>query len=96
MGAVSSEVKIRNILGLHARPSAIFVQTASKFDAEITIQNNNNELVNGKSILGLLMLAAGHGSTLKIYATGPDAHKAVNSLVTLVENDPEFNEVDNT
>jgi phosphocarrier protein len=96
MEAVSSEVKIRNVLGLHARPSAIFVQTASKFDAEITIQNSNNELVNGKSILGLLMLAAGHGSILKISAIGHDAHKAINTLVTLVENDPEFNEVDKT
>ena len=94
MEAVSSEVKIRNVLGLHARPSAIFVQTASRFEAEITIQNSSNELVNGKSILGLLMLAAGHGSILKISAIGPDAHNAVNSLVELIENDPEFNEVD--
>lgn len=94
MEAVSSEVKIKNTLGLHARPSAIFVQAASMFEAEITIQNSSNELVNGKSILGLLMLAAGHGSTLKISATGPDAHKAVASLVTLIESDPEFNEVD--
>ena len=96
MEAVSSLVKIKNNLGLHARPSAIFVQTASKFDAEITIQNCNEESVNGKSILGLLMLAAGHGSTLKISATGPDAHKAVSTLVTLVESDPEFNEVSKT
>lgn len=96
MEAISSEVKIRNVLGLHARPSAIFVQTASRFESEITIHNNSNEPVNGKSILGLLMLAAGYGSTLKISAIGPDADKAINSLVTLVESDPEFNEVDKT
>lgn len=104
MKAASSEVKIKNVLGLHARPSAIFVQTASKFESEITIQittikngsNESNEPVNGKSILGLLMLAAGHKSTLKISAAGPDAHNAVNTLVDLVENDPDFNEVDKT
>ena len=96
MEAVSSDVKIKNTLGLHARPSAIFVQTASRFESEITIQNGSNELVNGKSILGLLMLAAGYGSTLKISAIGPDAHKAVSTLIALVESDPEFNEVDKT
>lgn len=92
MDKISSEAKIKNNLGLHARPSAVFVQAASKFDADITIEKNG-DIVNGKSILGLLMLAAGHGSIIKISASGTDAHFAVATLVKLVEEDSEFNEI---
>ncbi len=92
MDRITSEAKIKNNLGLHARPSAVFVQTASKFDADITIERNG-DTVNGKSILGLLMLAAGQGSIIRITASGSDADFAVRSLVKLVEEDPEFNEI---
>lgn len=92
MNRISSEAKIKNNLGLHARPSAVFVQIASKFEADITIESNG-DIVNGKSILGLLMLAAGHGSVIKISALGSDADFAVATLVKLVEEDPEFNEI---
>jgi len=91
--AYSVEVKIKNCLGLHARPSAVFVQTASKFKSDICIEKNG-DIVNGKSILGLLMLAAGQGSIIKISASGADdAQSAVSALVKLVEQDCEFNEI---
>ncbi len=86
----TKEVKIKNSLGLHARPCAIFVKTASQFTSEIILEKNNEE-VNGKSILGLLMLAAGQGSTLKITARGEDADAALKTLANLVEEDYEFN-----
>ena len=93
METYSREVKIRNPLGLHARPSAVFVQAASKFKSNITIERNGDK-VNGKSILGLLMLAAGCGSILKISASGSDdAQYAVSSLIKLVEENTEFNEI---
>lgn len=92
MDIITSEVKIKNSLGLHARPSAVFVQAASKFQADITIEKNG-DIVNGKSILGLLMLAAGNGSVIKISASGVDAQCAVDFLVKLIEQDTEFNEI---
>jgi len=91
--AYSVEVKIKNCLGLHARPSAVFVQAASRFKSNITIERNGDS-VNGKSILGLLMLAAGQGSIIRISASGAeDAQSAVSALVKLVEEDNDFNEV---
>lgn len=75
---------IRNSLGIHARPAAMFVQTASRFKAKITIERDGIE-VNGKSIMGVLMLAAEKGARLKLRADGADAEEALHALADLVE-----------
>lgn len=79
------EVKIVNKKGLHARASAKFVQMAEQFDAAITV-TRNNETVGGTSIMGLMMLAAAPGSTIKIAASGKDAQAAMDTLCALVAN----------
>lgn len=80
----SGTVTVRNELGLHARPAALFVQLASRFASHITLSKNGVE-VNGKSIMGVMMLAAERGSTLEIRADGTDEQRAVAELVALVE-----------
>ena len=80
---LSKEVTVSNKLGIHARPAAQFVKTASQFEAEIRVEKDGEE-INGKSIMGLMMLAAGHGSVLKLIAEGPDAEEALQSLEDLV------------
>ena len=77
-------VQIRNKYGLHARPAAEFVKTASRFQAEIWVRKQDLE-VNGKSIMGMMMLAAECGSEITIRAAGNDAEPAVRELVGLVE-----------
>lgn len=74
---------IRNRLGLHARPAAEFVKLAGRYDAEIWVDKDGLE-VNGKSIMGVMMLAAEAGSSIRIRAVGPDAGVAVDRLVDLV------------
>jgi phosphocarrier protein len=81
---VSCEVILKNKLGLHARPAALFVRTASKFPCHITVEKDGEE-VNGKSIMGLMMLAAGMGSVLKVTASGDLAKEAVEEIEKLVE-----------
>jgi phosphocarrier protein len=75
---------VRNELGVHARPAALFVQLASRFSSEIVLGQNGVE-VNGKSIMGVMMLAAERGSTLEIRAEGADEERAVTELAALVE-----------
>ena len=75
--------QIVNRLGLHARPAAEFVKMAGRFTAEITVEKDGLK-VNGKSIMGVLMLAAERGSELRIRAAGDDASDAVVALVDLV------------
>ena len=77
------EVVICNKLGLHARAAARFVQTASQFESRIVVERNG-EQVNGKSIMGILMLAAARGTRLKIRAEGSDAEQALECLAQLV------------
>jgi phosphocarrier protein len=79
----SKELTIVNRLGLHARPSAKFVKTASKFRSEIWVEKDG-ERVNGKSIMGLMMLAAGLGSKLQILCEGPDAEEALFEIEALI------------
>ena len=79
----SRELTISNKLGIHARPAAQFVKTASKFEADIRVEKDGEE-VNGKSIMGLMMLAAGHGSVIKIIVEGSDAQDAMKALEDLV------------
>ncbi len=78
-------VKIENRYGLHARPAAEFVKLSSRFSAKVTVEKDGLE-VNGKSIMGVMMLAAECGSSLRITAIGDDADEAVDALAGLVEN----------
>jgi len=80
---VEKEVPIVNRLGLHARPAAMFVRIASRHRSEIWVSKEGEE-VNGKSIMGLMMLAAGQGSKLRIRCEGPDAEKAMEELEQLI------------
>jgi len=77
------EVEIVNRAGMHARPAAAFVQAAGMFVSHITVEKDGLE-VNGKSIMGVLMLAAEQGSTLRLSAQGDDADAAVDALAALV------------
>jgi phosphocarrier protein len=77
------EVPIINRLGLHARPAAMFVRIASRYRCEVWVAKEGEE-VNGKSIMGLMMLAAGQGSKLRLRCEGPDAEKALAELEELI------------
>jgi len=83
------EIPIVNRLGLHARPAAMFVRIASKFRCEVWVAKEGEE-VNGKSIMGLMMLAAGQGSKLMIRCEGPDADQAISEIEELIKS--RFNE----
>ena len=76
---------IRNRLGLHARAAALLVKTANRFASEITLEKDGLE-VNGKSIMGILMLAASKGSRITLKAEGKDSAEAIRALGELVEN----------
>lgn len=79
----SKDLVIENRNGLHARPAALFVKTASRFQAEVWVEKDE-ERVNGKSIMGLMMLAAGKGSVLKVTAEGEDAGTVIAELDALI------------
>jgi phosphocarrier protein len=79
----TKELVIVNRLGLHARPSAMFVKTASRFKCEVWVEKDG-ERVNGKSIMGLMMLAAGQGSKLLVTCEGPDGDKALAEIEEII------------
>ena len=81
---IEKELTVVNRLGLHARPAAMFVRIASRHRAEIWVAKEGEE-INGKSIMGLMMLAAGQGSKLRIRCDGPDADKAMEELEELIK-----------
>ena len=83
MNQASRTVQIVNRAGLHARPAAELVKLAGQFDSEVWLNKDGMD-VNGKSILGVLMLAAEHGSDLTIRCEGPDAEEAAESLAGLI------------
>jgi phosphocarrier protein HPr len=80
---LSREITIVNKLGLHARAAAKFVNLASAFESEINLSRNGQQ-VNGKSIMGVMMLAAAKGTTLELSADGSDAEEALQQLEALV------------
>ena len=82
--SASRTVEIVNQRGLHARASAKFVKLAARFDAEVTVTKDGTT-VDARSIMGLMMLAAGPGMQIEIAAEGPDAEQALDALVALVE-----------
>jgi phosphocarrier protein HPr len=79
MPVIKKKVVVQNSQGLHARPAAVFVQIANKFDSRITVIRDN-EKVNGKSIMGILMLGAEKGSVIELEAEGADAELALIEL----------------
>jgi len=81
---IEKDLTIPNRLGLHARPAAMFVRIASRYRSEIWVSKEGEE-VNGKSIMGLMMLAAGQGSKLHVSCEGPDADKAMEEIEALVK-----------
>ncbi len=76
---------IKNRLGLHARPAALFVQTTNKFKSSVKVRKGDQE-VDGKSIMGLMMLAAEEGSNLLVIATGPDESEVLSTLEALFQD----------
>jgi len=87
--SVTKELIVINKLGIHARPAAMFVKVANRFHCHIFVEKDG-ERVNGKSIMGLMMLAAGPGSRLIVHAEGSDAARAVLELEALLKS--KFNE----
>ena len=85
---VEKMVVIKNKQGLHARPAALFVQIANKFDCDITVTKGKTK-VNGKSIMGIMMLEAGRGTRVTISANGDNAERAVNELEELLSSEVE-------
>lgn len=82
---VTREVTVPNRLGLHARAAAKFVHAAARYTSKIRVSRDTRTM-DGKSIMGVLLLAAGQGTTIVIAAEGPDEADAVNELVTLVQS----------
>jgi len=83
--AVRRDLTITNKFGMHARPAALFVKEAGKYEAEITLEKDGTT-VSGKSIMGLLTLEIHHGSVISVMAEGPDAKEAVDAIDELVKN----------
>lgn len=81
---MTKDFMVSNKLGIHARPAALFVKTANRFTCEIFVEKDG-EKVNGKSIMGLMMLAAGPGSKLTVHAQGHDASQALSEIETLLK-----------
>jgi phosphocarrier protein HPr len=82
---ITRELVILNQYGVHARPAALFVKTASRYDSDIYVEKDGNR-VSGKSIMGLMTLEASKGSKIKISARGVDAEEAINELQALIES----------
>lgn len=83
-GRASKEMVVQNKLGIHARPASLFVKTANRFQCNVFVEKDG-ETVNGKSIMGMMMLAAGPGSKVKVHAEGADAMQAIYDLELLFE-----------
>ncbi len=81
--SITRELTVMNRLGIHARPAALFVRTAAKFKSEVYVEKDG-ERINGKSIMGLMMLAAGPGSRLRLEIAGADAWDAFRAIEELV------------
>ena len=83
-GMLTKDFLVSNKLGIHARPAAMFVKTANRFTCDIFVEKDG-EKVNGKSIMGLMMLAAGPGSKLTVHASGHDANQALAEIEQLLK-----------
>jgi len=85
MKAITQDVEIINKLGLHARAAAKFVSIASGFSSHVDVEKNGQR-INGKSIMGVMMLAAAKGSSITLYIDGDDSQACVNALTSLINN----------
>ena len=85
MAAISKKFTIKNTLGLHARPAALFVEVANKYESEIFVRKGEKK-INGKSIMGLMMLAAGCGTKIELEIDGPDAKEALAAIEKIIAN----------
>ena len=88
---LSREFRIRNQFGIHARPAALIVKEASKYESDVSIERGTNR-VSGKSIIGLMTLAAGQGVRIRVTADGPDAADALDALQKLIEDQKFYEE----
>jgi len=88
MPRIKKQIMVKNKQGLHARPAALFVQVANKFDSRITVSRNHEE-VNGKSIMGILMLGVEANTPIMIEVDGPDAQSALSELENIVSSEKE-------
>jgi phosphocarrier protein HPr len=82
---IEREVKVSNRAGIHARPAAMIVQTASRYDSKIMLGKDNDE-INAKSIMGIITLGAGYDTVLTLRVEGSDEQEAADALATLFEN----------
>jgi phosphocarrier protein len=87
---VIREITVINKLGIHARPSSMIVQTANKYNADLFVSHDKEDEVNAKSIMGVMMLAAGQGTKLRFRAVGPDAEELLEEIEKLIKS--KFNE----
>jgi len=86
MPLIKKKLIVKNKQGLHARPAAVFVQVANKFDSRVTVKKDKEE-VNGKSIMGILMLGAHKGSQIYLEIEGDDAHSAILELEKILSSE---------
>lgn len=86
MPKITKTIKIMNSQGLHARPAALFVQIATKYDSSLMVAKDS-DTINGKSIMGILMLGAQQYSTITLTADGDDAEQLVNELTEFLSQD---------
>jgi phosphocarrier protein len=91
MSRVIKKLEIKNKLGLHARAAALLVQTVNRFSAQVTV-SKDDQTIDGRSIMGVLTLAATQGSKIQVEANGEDAERAVRAIERLIDN--KFNEND--
>jgi phosphocarrier protein HPr len=82
--ALQRDFVVPNKLGIHARPAALFVKAANRFTCSILVEKDG-EKVNGKSIMGLMLLAAGPGSTIRVFCEGDDCHQAMSELEAVIK-----------
>ena len=83
---IEKKIIVNNPQGLHARPAALFVQIANKYESDVIVKKGNDE-VNGKSIMGLMTLAAEKGSAIRLKINGPDAKEAMEELEKVVSGE---------
>lgn len=89
MSRVTKKLEIKNKLGLHARAAALLVQTINRFAAQVSL-SKDGQTIDGRSIMGVLTLAAAQGSKIQVEATGEDAERSVKAIEKLIDN--RFNE----
>ena len=84
--SASAEVTLCNANGLHARPAHLFVQTANSFASALKVSRPGMDVVDGKSIMGIMLLAAEKGAVLDLHSEGPDCQEQIRALVELIES----------